>query len=131
MQRGQWMLLAGDVILLVVLAIIGFLSHGQSPLTPRLLVTFGSFLLAWLWVAVPLGLFYLPEPNHVGRWVARIVWAWSLAAPLGALIRAWWLGRMAPLPFVLVTFGLYALTFAIWRALVSLRWNRRQALMPR
>ncbi len=130
MRREQWLLITGDVVLLLILAVIGFLSHGRSPLTPRLFTTFGAFLLAWLWVAVPLGLFHVSPSGDPVRLAGRVVWAWSLAAPLGALIRAWWLGRTAPFAFVLVTFGLYALSFALWRTLINHRIRRSTQWHP-
>ncbi len=121
MTSAQWRLVVSDLILIGILTVIGFLSHRESPFTPRLLATWIPFSLAWFWVAFPLGLFAAHAPASPWRAMGRVWWGWSLAAPLGALMRAVLLGDVVIPAFVAVIFTLHSITFALWRGLLAAR----------
>lgn len=108
-------LLIGDVLLLLILTVIGFLSHKESPFQVRMLATWVSLLVAWLWLAPWFGLFderIFLSPRQVW-W--RTAWAWTAVAPLGTLLRAIWLNATVIPVFALVIFGLHTTAYVIWR----------------
>ena len=107
-------LIVGDVIVLLVIAIVGFLNHNEA-IDWRVLTTFLPFLAGWALIAPWLGL-YRPEVANDPRQVWRAALAAFIAAPMAAWLRGMWLGNQAILPiFVLVLAGTGALGYLAWR----------------
>lgn len=120
--------LVGDILVLAMMTVVGFASHGELKAGPRMLATFIPFVLAWLWVSPWFGL-YEEDVLRQPRQVWRVLWAWSAGAPLGALSRALVLGREVVPVFVLVVFTLNGLALVLWRATYAWRRARRPALV--
>lgn len=112
-------LVIGDALVILALMILGLNFH-QSDAGERLLPNLLPFLAAWALVAVLLGLW--AAPTWRGLW--RVLPAVALAAPLGAVLRAAWLGGVALPLFTLIIGATLALGLAVWRALHILFFQR-------
>ena len=115
---NKTLLLGGDAIVVFVVAVIGFLSHNESPLAlvNRFLASWFPFTAAWVLAAYGLGLY---QPGRFS--LARILLAAVLAAPFGAVLRGLWLGTVVQTTFVLVMAGVLGLGMILWRWV----WSRR------
>ena len=123
-KECDWRLLAGDALVLLGVVFVGLRFHEQTSLA-RLPFTFIPWLLAWLIAGLPLGLFSGMRPGFAVL-SGRILWATLLAAPLGVVLRAAWLGTAALPLFALILGGVSALALLAWRVLYLLL-SRRNA----
>jgi hypothetical protein len=120
-DAGMWGAVAGDVVVLFAVTLAGFVSHASIDAVPRLLLTWGTAIVAWAWVAPWFGVFdpaTLAEPRRA--W--RVAWAWSVAAPLAVFLRAVALDRDVSWVFVAVTLLVNGLVLVAWR--VAYAWWR-------
>ena len=118
-------LILGDLIVLLLLTVYGFLSH--ETLTSagwRIPAFFFPLALGWFLAAPWLGL-YDPERVRDPRQLWRVVWAWLLAAPFGLVLRAILLQRVLIPIFALVAGGIGLGFFLVWRLLYALYRRRR------
>ena len=121
-------LLIGDTLILGLVTLIGFASHGT--LTSggwRILVNFFSFAAAWLIAAYALNLFHMSFFLDWKR-VLQILWAVLLAAPLAGWLRGLWLGRPSEMVFVAVMGAVSALGLLVWRFSYSIWTGRKRQL---
>lgn len=106
-------LLAGDVLSLLIISMIGFASHNLT-INWQVLTTFLPYLLAWILFAPWMGVYQtglVSRPSQI--W--RPMLAAFLAAPMAAWLRGAWLNR-AILPIFVLVLGLSAaFGFGIWR----------------
>lgn len=114
MNRRKLFLVVGDILVISLVAIIGFASHGTlgSSVT-RLLATVIPFLAAWFASAIPLQTFNIQAARGSGIW--RVIWAVILAAPLGAWLRGVWLQSPVQTTFVFVMIAFLLLGLFAWR----------------
>jgi hypothetical protein len=119
------MLLACDMAAYALATLAGFAWHGElvSPPTTRVLATFIPFFAAWL-VTAPWLKTYDLEVVSQPRQVWRAPLAALYAAPLGAILRAAWLGTPALPVFAAVMACVTALAVLAGRC-VSLILLRR------
>jgi hypothetical protein len=113
-------LLAGDLITLAIVTLVGFASHGTlATAGGRVLTTFVPLSVAWLLIAPNLGAF---DRALVSDWrqLWRPIWAMLLAAPLAAFLRGVWLNSPILPVFVVVLAGTNALGLLAWRSLYVL-----------
>jgi K+ transporter len=123
---GQQVLLAsGDILVLALITLVGFASHGTlDSAGTRMLTSFFPLVVAWFLMAPLLGAYH---PQHATRLVQawRPFWAMVLAGPWMAFLRAALLNvPVAPL-FVIILGGFAALGILGWRLLYILliaRW---------
>lgn len=117
-SRRIALLAAGDLLALLVFAALGSLRHGGTVVAT--LVTAVEFGIGWAVVAVALGAYGARALESPGRAVGLAVVAWAGGAVLGAAIRAAVepQASMAPV-FVLVTVGVGAVVFGVWRAVAT------------
>ena len=110
-------LIIGDVLVIGIITLIGFASHGELSLAgvPRMLTTFLPLLACWFLASPWLGLFDLQGSRSNFLW--RIPFAMLLAAPLTAILRAAMLNETAIPLFTLILGGSTAIGMMIWRAL--------------
>lgn len=125
MDKSKWILVAGDILALAVITVIGFASHGETDISilPRMLTTFIPLIVGWFLIAPWLGLFdarFTSEP--VQLW--RPLLAMLLAAPMTAVLRAAMLNAVALPLFALILGGSAALGMLIWRGIYAL-WSKR------
>jgi hypothetical protein len=119
-----FILLLGDILILLLVTITGFATHGEIESGWwRMVSTFIPLLVAWLFVAPVLQSFKL-EFTKQAKQLWRPFYAMVLAAPLAAWIRGMWLGRAIIPIFVLALGGFSALAILAWRSLYLL-FSRR------
>jgi hypothetical protein len=118
-------LVAGDLLAIFIVTMIGFLDHYGALQGWRWLSTFIPVSAAWLLIAPWLGV-YRPENAGSARQIWRPVLAALFSAPLAATLRGFWLnGAILPV-FVLVLGLTNALGIALWRliwVLITRRLN--------
>lgn len=108
--------IVGDVVVISTLTIVGFATHETLGQTGRLLVTIGSFLVAWAFV-VPW--FRVVDERTVRRSVWVVPLAWIAAAPLGAVVRGLVLGIEVSPIFVMVMTVVTGAGLTLWRLILS------------
>ncbi|WKZ39726.1 MAG: DUF3054 domain-containing protein [Anaerolineales bacterium] len=109
-------LIIGDVVVLAILTIIGFATHGETGVSylPRMAASFVPLLFGWFVLAPWFGLFdreTISDPKKL--W--RIPLLFLFAAPLAALLRSVMLATPVIPIFVLVLGSTNALGMMIWR----------------
>lgn len=116
-SRQKLILVAGDIIVIVLVTVFGFSTHGTLGTAGlRILTTFIPLTLAWFAVAPLMGAYrleYVSNPNRL--WLP--VWTALVAAPFASWLRALMLN--APiLPILpLVLGGVTAVGLLAWRSL--------------
>jgi len=121
MNKPKWLLIAGDILALAVITIIGFASHGETDISfvPRMFTTFIPLVVSWFLIAPWLGLFdtqIISNPKQLWRPPLAML----LAAPTAAILRATMLGGVALPLFALILGGSAALGMLVWRGLYLL-----------
>ncbi len=110
-------LILGDVVVLALVTILGFITHGSLQTAGwRILTTFLPLLIAWLCMAVPARMFEL-EQMRDWRNLWKPFWGMIFASSMAAVVRGFWLGTPVLPIFVIVLSGIGALAILIWRAL--------------
>ncbi|MGD2158976.1 MAG: DUF3054 domain-containing protein [Anaerolineales bacterium] len=118
-------LIIGDVLIILLITIMGFASHGTLDTAGgRMLTTFIPFVLAWFLVAPFLGIYDVSQLSQPAQ-LWRPFWSMVLAAPMGALLRGLWQNRPIIPTFVLVIGGISSLAILAWRAFFWFLVNRR------
>jgi hypothetical protein len=112
-------LLAGDVLVLGLVTLAGFATHGTLGAGARMLTTFLPVLAAWFLIGPHLGVFDESLAREA-RQLWRPFWAMILAAPLAAFLRGAWLGTPILPVFVAVLGGTSALALLVWRGVYLL-----------
>jgi hypothetical protein len=123
--RRVSVLLAGDILVLILVTVFGFASHGTlATAGSRLLTTFIPLGLAWFAVAPFLGCYDLTKVSEA-RQLWRPFWAMVIAGPLAAFLRSVMLGNVPVLPlFVLIISGTSALSILAWRLIYPVLTRR-------
>ena len=118
MRKFPTILVAGDILAIAVVTVIGFATHGEAgvALVPRMLTTFGPLTLGWFLLAPFLGLF-TPEITSAPRQLWRPVLVMVFAGPLAALLRAVLLNTVVIPVFGVVLSGSAGVGMLVWRAL--------------
>ena len=116
MHKLRWTLIAGDIITLGIITVIGFASHGETDisLVPRMLTTFISLSISWFLIAPWLGLFKAQITSNPRR-LWRPPLAMFLAAPMTSILRATLLNSTALPLFTLILGGSAAIGIFVWR----------------
>jgi len=126
----QRSVIIGDAVVLVVMTIIGFASHGTLDAVGRLVLTLAGALVAWGLVAPWFGLFEERIiHDHRAGW--RVAWAWALAGPAAAYMRDGILNRPIPVVFVTVTIVTNGLALVVWRYAFAWRLARTNRTVER
>jgi hypothetical protein len=111
-------LVFGDILALVTVTIIGFITHGEGGLEylPRMAAAFVPLAIAWLALAPWFKLFDLEAAFHI-KTFGRIALAVVFAAPLALIFRGLFLN--APIiPIFAVVFTLTsAFGLILWRVI--------------
>jgi hypothetical protein len=111
----RWLLI-GDVLAILVVTLIGFVTHYGAVSGWRWLSSFLPVLAAWFAIAPWLGV-YRPERYRRLAELWRPALAAVLSAPLAAALRGLWLNAVIVPVFVVVLAATSALGFLVWRAL--------------
>ena len=115
--KALGLLILADVLVLGVVTVIGFASHGTvGTAGARMLTTFVPLVVAWFMVAPLLGAYDLGRAREALQ-LWRPFWAMVLAAPMAAWLRGVWLNAPIQPVFVAVLGGVGAVSLLAWRAL--------------
>jgi flagellar biosynthesis protein FliQ len=120
------LLVLGDVIVILIVTIIGFVTHSETDMSflPRFLAVFLPLTLAWFLLAPWFGLFnqeIASNPKQLWRPVLAILYA----APFAALLRGLYLGTPIIPIFALILAATSAFGMLIWRAIFALLARRQ------
>ncbi len=127
-REQQPLLMIGDLVAILIVTWIGFLSHYGNLQGWRWLTTYLPVLVGWFVMAPWLGVYQADLAGDF-RSVWRPALAAFLAAPLAATLRGLWLNA-AILPIFVIVLGLTnALGMLIWRFIwVGVqRWRMHRA----
>jgi hypothetical protein len=116
-DANRYVLIAGDIITLAIVTIVGFASHGTADTAgSRMLTTFIPLVAAWLLIAPYLKVY---DRNIVleGSQLWRPLWAMVLATPMAAWLRGLMLSSPILPVFVVILGGVSAVAILIWRGL--------------
>jgi hypothetical protein len=117
-------LAGGDFLVIALVTVIGFASHGElSSAGARMLTTFVPLLGAWGMTAPFLGAYDLDHAADL-RQTWRPFWAMVLAGPLASWLRGLMLNAPIMPVFVLVITGVSALGMLGWRVIYALLARR-------
>jgi hypothetical protein len=118
MCNSKSTLITGDIIVLAIITIIGFVSHGETELSlvPRMLTTFIPLVVSWFLIAPWLDLFDVQITSKTKQ-LWRPPLAMLLAAPMTVILRATMLNTVALPLFTLILGGSAALGLLVWRAI--------------
>ena len=125
MDKSKWTLIAGDILALAIITVIGFASHGETDISflPRMFTTFIPLAVSWFLLAPWLGLFnaqITSDPKQLWRPPLAML----LATPMTAILRAAMLSAVALPLFTLILGGSAALGILIWRG-IYVFWGRK------
>ncbi|MBI5565697.1 MAG: DUF3054 domain-containing protein [Chloroflexi bacterium] len=126
-RRNTLILVSGDLAVFVMFALVGRETHASSD--PNLIVnalpTLMPFVLIWLLVSVPMGV-YRPNVYRVTPLtIIRTLAAWIVAGPIALYVRALLLARTAiPVPFIIVTMSLNGVLLLAWHVFFAW-WLKR------
>ncbi len=116
-NRRLFTLLAGDIVTIALVTVIGFARHNELGSAGwRMMTTFVPLLAAWLLVAPVMGVFDAQRSSDPKQ-LWRAVYSGLLAAPFFAWMRAVWLSTPIEPVFVTVMGAVTALGILIWRFL--------------
>lgn len=123
MLRRTWILWLGDGLALLLVSVIGYLTHyaGKEPFSLRWMTTFVPFCLGWALAAPAFGLYRLQKPLPAAL---RAVAAAFLAAPFAAWLRGLTLSAAISPVFVLVLACFAGLGLGLWRLAWALTGGR-------
>ncbi len=123
----RFVLIAGDIITLAIVTVIGFASHGIADTAgSRMLSTFIPLVVAWFLIA-PFLQVYDNQISLDGRQLWRPLWAMILASPMAAWLRGLMLSSPILPVFVFILGGVSAVAILVWRGifwLVATRMKR-------
>jgi len=114
-RRVVGILVAGDLIVIVLITLVGFASHGTlGSAGLRMLATFGPLVLGWLAAAPALGAYRIENVTRLNQ-LWRPVWGMALGAPMAAWLRGIWLNAAIQPIFVAVMVGVSMAAIFVWR----------------
>lgn len=117
-------LIIGDMVVLGLVTLFGFNTHGTLHTAGwRILTTFLPLLIAWICMAAPSRMFEM-ERARDWRYLWKPFWGMLFASAMAAVLRGFWLGTPILPIFVLVLGSNSALAMLIWRALFWLMLNK-------
>jgi hypothetical protein len=117
----------GDLAVFVMFALVGRETHASSD--PNLIVnalpTLMPFVLIWLLVSVPMGVYRPAVYRLTPLTIIRTLAAWIVTGPIALYVRALLLARTAiPVPFIIVTMGLNSVLLITWHVFFAW-WLKR------
>ncbi|WP_432774128.1 DUF3054 domain-containing protein [Brevibacillus gelatini] len=120
-------LLAGDLIAFVLFVYYGKLAHNLPVTFLGICETLAPFLIGWIIAILVFRTYAERTCSSWGRQLVTMLFSWTLAAPIGLLIRSWWTGVPMTLIFSGVTYFVTLAFLLGWRlpfALFHALWKR-------
>jgi len=120
-MRSIQVLIAGDILAIAIVTIIGFATHGEADLSflPRMLAAFVPLTIAWFLLAPWFGLFQQEIASNP-KLFWRPVLAMLLAAPFAAVLRGLVLNTPIIPIFAVVLASTSAFGMIVWRGIYFL-----------
>lgn len=116
--------IAGDILILAIVTLVGFASHGTAASAGvRMLTTFLPLVLAWFLVS-PFLRVYDQAIILDARQLWRPFWAMIIAAPMAAWLRGLMLNSPIMPVFVAVLGGVSALGILLWRGIIWIVFSK-------
>jgi Protein of unknown function (DUF3054). len=122
-----FVLLVGDLVAFLLFAYYGKLAHNLPVTIWGIGETLAPFLIGWI---VAMFVFRTYGERAYSSWwrqLLTMLFTWTLAAPIGLLIRAWWTGVPITLIFAAVAYFVTLAFLLGWRlpfAIVHLLWKK-------
>lgn len=117
-------LILGDVLVIAILTVIGFATHGETDISflPRMAAVFFPSLIAWFLLASQLGLF---DAQIFVGWniVWRVLLAALFASPLALVLRSLILNAPLLPIFAVVFTSSTALGLLVWRMIYKFAFS--------
>ncbi len=115
---NNYILILGDLLVIVVITLIGFASHGKINVSalPRMAAVFFPLTISWFLLTPWLGLFrqeIITDPRQLWRPALGALFA----APLATIVRGFLLNASVIPIFAAVLVTTSALGMVIWRAI--------------
>ena len=125
MVKQKWFLVAGDILAIAIVTIIGFATHGEASLSflPRMFAAFIPLAVAWFLLAPWFGLFQqevITNPTLLWRPVLVML----LAGPFAVVLRGLIINAPIIPIFAVVLSATSAFGMLVWRGIYFLL-NRR------
>lgn len=127
-----YLLLLGDLIAFVLFVYYGKIIHNYPVTVMGIIETLAPFLVGWI-IAILLFKSYGQRTyESAGRQLLSSLITWTVAAPIGLLIRSWWTGVPITLIFAGVTYFITLAFLLGWRVPFAIGYlihkrNRRLA----
>ncbi|GED72272.1 hypothetical protein BRE01_59740 [Brevibacillus reuszeri] len=110
-----YVLLVGDLVAFLLFVYYGKLAHHLPVTFIGIMETLTPFLIGWI-VAMLLFRSYSPRAYETaGRLLLSTLLTWTVAAPIGLVLRAWWTGVPITLIFTAVTYFITLAFLLGWR----------------
>ncbi|EJL22067.1 DUF3054 domain-containing protein, partial [Brevibacillus sp. BC25] len=110
-----YLLLLGDLIAFVLFVYYGKIIHNYPVTVMGIIETLAPFLVGWI-IAILLFKSYGQRTyESAGRQLLSSLITWTVAAPIGLLIRSWWTGVPITLIFAGVTYFITLAFLLGWR----------------
>ena len=120
-------LMAGDLITFLLFAAVGRRAHSMGSALDDITATAVPFVIGWFLVGPFTGAFRAGATDGMSAAAKRAALTWLLAFPLGYMIRALMLGRLAHYTFAIVAGVFTFVTLVSWRALYA-RFVKRNSV---
>ncbi|MGN7470401.1 DUF3054 domain-containing protein [Brevibacillus sp. SAFN-007a] len=120
-------LFAGDLVAFLLFVYYGKLAHNLPVTLLGIGETLAPFLIGWIIAILVFRTYAERAYSSWGRQLLTMLFTWTLAAPIGLLIRSWWTGVPITLIFAGVTYFVTLAFLLGWRlpfALAHALWKR-------
>lgn len=127
-KQMRIVLFTGDLVAFLLFTIAGKQAHQLDVTITGVFTTAAPFWLAWVAVGTWLGVYRPRAYTGVGRAAWSTIMAWSVAGPLGVLIRSILLDTPITLLFTAVAYGFMLIFLLVWRVSFAYFAGRRARL---
>ncbi|CAI8772728.1 DUF3054 domain-containing protein [Brevibacillus sp. IT-7CA2] len=127
-----YLLLLGDLIAFVLFVYYGKIIHNYPVTVMGIIETLAPFLVGWIIAILFFKSYGQRTYESAGRQLLSSLITWTVAAPIGLLIRSWWTGVPITLIFAGVTYFITLAFLLGWRVPFAIGYtihkrNRRLA----
>ncbi|WP_421617728.1 DUF3054 domain-containing protein [Brevibacillus sp. TJ4] len=129
LSPAAWLLLAGDLVMFWLFVYYGKMIHHMPISLIAILETLAPFLVGWV-VAALLFRSYRKQVYENGwRLLLSTLLTWTVAAPIGIVLRSWWLDAPITWIFTQVTYGVTLAFLLGWRVPFAVVYTVRERVL--
>lgn len=110
-----YILLVGDLVAFLLFAYYGKLAHHLPVTFVGLLETLAPFLIGWITAMLLFRSYSARAYDTAGRLLLSTLLTWTVAAPIGLILRSWWTGVPITLVFASVAYFITLAFILGWR----------------